>query len=216
MVNINRIEPAPACLKQQIDYNCGDVLERLEKDFFGKCYICETNLFSTNIEHFIAHKGDKTLKFDWNNLFLACNHCNNIKLTTEILNCTDPKHNVEERIIYNPISYTEQDIEIKADNQFTTDVLTQNTVDVLNKVYNGHTKIKTRDAKKLKEFFLEEMMQFQKLMLDYHKEKNNKHKLAEIEKNIKTELHKGSKLTAFKRQIIKNFTNYHKLKQYFD
>jgi len=216
MVNIKRKEPAPVCLEKQIDYNCDDVLEKLEKVFFGKCYICETNLFSTNIEHFKAHQGNKSLKFDWNNLFLGCSHCNNIKLTNEILNCTESKQDVENQIIYNSISYEEQNIEIKVADKFYNDELTKNTVDLLNKVYNGHTKIKTKDAKKIKLFFLEEMMQFQSLMILYGKEKNNKLKITEIEKNIKAELHKGSKLTAFKRQIIKNFLNYKSLKQYFD
>jgi len=215
MVNIERKEPAPTCLQTQTDYKCGDVLEKLEKVFFGKCYICETATFSTNVEHFKAHQGDIALKFDWNNLFLACNHCNNIKLTTEILNCTDPNHDVEERIEYNSISVIEQPIEIKANNNYN-DKLTKDTVDLLNKVYNGHTKIKTIDAKKLKMSLIKEMLQFQNLMLDYYEGKNNIHKLAEIERNIKVELHKGSKLTAFKRQIIKDFENYSPLKQYFD
>jgi len=215
MVNLERKEAAPTCLQAQIDYKCGDVLEKLEKVFYGKCYICETAIFSTNVEHFKPHKGNKVLKFDWNNLFLACNHCNNIKLTTEILNCTDPNHDVEERIEYNSISFIEQPIEIKANNNYN-DKLTTDTVDLLNKVYNGHTKIKTRDAIKLKEKLLQEMIQFQQLMLNYSKEKNNKYKLAEIERNIKAEIHKGSELASFKRQIIKNYSNYHNLKIYFD
>jgi len=216
MVNLDRNEPAPICLQAKIDYKCGDVLEKLEKVFFGKCYICETDLFSKNVEHFCAHKGNTSLKFDWNNIFLACNHCNNIKLSTDILNCTNPKHDVEDRIVYNSISYIEQPIEIKANINFKKDKLTKNTVILLNKVFNGHTKIKSRDANTLKEYFIEEMLQFQKLMLDYNKERNNKYKLAAIEENIKAELHKGSKLTAFKRQIIKNYSNYHSLMEYFD
>ncbi len=83
-------------------------------------------------------------------------------------------------------------------------------------MYNGHTKIKTRDANNLKEYLLEEMLQFQQLMLRYSKEKHNKFKISEIEKHIEAELHKGSKLTGFKRQVIKTFKNYHELKQYFD
>ncbi len=60
------------------------------------------------------------------------------------------------------------------------------------------------------------MLQFRDLILKYNKERHNKLKTSENEKNIEAELHKGSKLTAFKRQIIKDFKNYHKLKQYFD
>ena len=39
----------------------------------------------------IAHGGNLDLKFDWNNLFLSCRHCNSIKNTREyatgILDC---------------------------------------------------------------------------------------------------------------------------------
>ena len=58
------------------DYKCGDVLELLKNDFKNKCYICECkeSLISRNTEHFIPHKGDKNLKFDWNNLFWSCSH----------------------------------------------------------------------------------------------------------------------------------------------
>jgi len=216
MINIERTEIAPDCLKKEIDYNCGDVLEKLEADFLGKCYMCETDLFSTNIEHFKPHKDNKKLKFDWKNLFLAYDRCNNIKLTNEILDCTNPEFDVEKRLVYKSIFYVEQDIEIEVDTAYKNESLTKNTVVLLNKIYNGHTKIKTRDAKKIKEYFLEEMLQFQQLMLKYSKEKHNKLKVNEIEKNIKSELHKGSKLTAFKRQIIENYKNYHHLKQYFD
>ncbi len=215
MINITRKEKAPDCLKKQTNYNCEDVLEKLEKDFLGKCYICETNQFSTNVEHFKAHKGNKKLKFDWENLYLACNHCNNIKLTTDILDCTNPKQNVEEQIIYNSISEIKEKIKIKVNELYKNDKLTLQTVDILNKVYNGHTKIKEIDANNLKIYFLEEMLYFQGLMLKYNKEKFNEKKLSKIESKIEDELHKGSKLTAFKRQIIKKY-NYKKLQKYFD
>lgn len=215
MINIQRKESMPECLKKEIDYKCGDVLDKLEKDFYDKCYICETDLFSINVEHFIPHKGDKKLKYDWNNLFRACSYCNSIKRTTEILNCTDENSGIEDKIIYNPIYNVEEDIRIEL-NAEENDKLAQNTVQVLNKVYNGHTPIKTKNAKKMKLALIEEMLQFQKLMSDYAKEKHNKLKTKRIEQSIAEELHKGSKLTAFKRQIIKNFENYHKLKQYFD
>ncbi len=213
MINITRKETAPDCLKKQTDYNCDDVLEKLETDFFGKCYICETNLFSTNIEHFKAHQNDKKLKFEWTNLFLACGHCNNIKSTTEILNCTVPKHDVENKITYKPLYLPANEVKISTTE---SDELSLNTINILNKVYNGHTKIKKRDGLTLKEYLVEEMLSFHNLILNYSRAKHNKIKLSRMEICIKEELHKGSKLTAFKRQIIKDNTKYHQFKKYFD
>ena len=77
MINIIKSQPEPTCLvserKKKIgDYKCGEVLIRLQKDFYNKCYICENQGFSDIIvEHFIPHRGDRTLMFDWNNLFFA-------------------------------------------------------------------------------------------------------------------------------------------------
>ncbi len=213
MINIVRSETAPDCLKKQQDYKCGDVIEKLEKDFLGKCYICETDLFSINVEHFKAHGGDKTLKFEWSNLFFACGHCNNIKLSTDILDCTNKQHNIGQNIKFTPIYLPVSKVEIEAKK---TDSLTLNTVKILNKVYNGHTDIKTKDAQKIKNFLIEEIINFQSLMLKHNKEKHNIVKIKEIENDIKSELHKGSKLTAFKRQIIKDNTSYKQFEQYFD
>ncbi|MDR0843918.1 MAG: hypothetical protein LBN71_01745, partial [Tannerella sp.] len=42
---------------------------------------CEDEVGDPVVEHFIAHKGDNKLKYDWNNLFYACHRCNNIKET---------------------------------------------------------------------------------------------------------------------------------------
>ena len=213
MINIARKEKAPKCLEKKKKYDCEEVLEKLQNDFLGKCYICETNFFSVNVEHFIPHKGNMELKYKWANLFLACNHCNNIKSTAIILDCTNTEHNVEKNIQYQPIFFPVQKIKIKAN---TNDKLTKNTVKLLRKIYNGHTKHKSIDAEKLKEYIVSEILYFQSLMLRFKKEKYNKFKQEEIEKLIKAELHRGSKLTAFKRQIVKNNKQYKKFQKYFD
>ena len=64
--------------KESGTYNTLDVFDALNEMFHGKCYLCEQR-GSYQIEHLVPHKGDKNLEFNWNNLFLACPHCNNIK-----------------------------------------------------------------------------------------------------------------------------------------
>ena len=59
--------------------------------FHGKCYICENKQITFyQIEHLIPHRGDIDLKYDWNNLFLVCAHCNNTKRDKfePVLDCT--------------------------------------------------------------------------------------------------------------------------------
>lgn len=77
-------------------YNTPEVNAALKEMFHGKCYICENKqITSYQIEHLIAHRGNKDIKYDWNNLFLSCAHCNNTKMDkfTPIVDCT--KENVE-------------------------------------------------------------------------------------------------------------------------
>ncbi|HEY5125388.1 MAG TPA: HNH endonuclease, partial [Ignavibacteria bacterium] len=108
MVYLEKSQPAPDCLeiekaKANGNYRSAEVLNRLKNDFKNKCYICEyKEPVTINVEHFRPHKGNKDLEFDWNNLFWACGHCNNIKLAKfdNILNCTDLTHNIEKKLKY--------------------------------------------------------------------------------------------------------------------
>ena len=87
MVKIVRSFPAPSSLEREArkasgSYSEKDVVERLIQDFHGKCYICEMDeLQDPQVEHLLPHKNGKYVdrKFDWNNLFLSCGHCNSVK-----------------------------------------------------------------------------------------------------------------------------------------
>ncbi len=62
-------------------YNTTEVNLALKEMFHNKCYICENKqVTSYNIEHLHPYYKNKNLKYDWNNLFLSCAHCNNTKL----------------------------------------------------------------------------------------------------------------------------------------
>lgn len=72
-------------------YNTPEVNKALQELFHGKCYICENKqVTSYQIEHLVPHHNKPDLKYDWNNLFLSCAHCNNTKLDQyhPILDCT--------------------------------------------------------------------------------------------------------------------------------
>lgn len=87
MVKVVRSFPAPESLAKEAKkvtgrYDKQDVIERLKKDFHNKCYICEMKeLQDPNVEHLRPHKNGKypERKFDWENLFWSCGHCNGIK-----------------------------------------------------------------------------------------------------------------------------------------
>ena len=87
--------------ENESSYNIESVNQALKEIFHGKCYICENKaVTSYQIEHLVPHRGDKTLKYDWKNLFWSCAHCNNIKSDKyePILDCT--KEPVEKMIAF--------------------------------------------------------------------------------------------------------------------
>ncbi len=129
MLYFKKSQPAPECLEREKtkasgDYKCGCVLARTRDDFKNKCYLCEyKEPESINLEHFVAHRGDLDLKFDWNNLFWACAHCNSTKHDRfgEILDCTNPKHDVESKLkcAFSPFPFEMPQIESLHDDERT-------------------------------------------------------------------------------------------------
>lgn len=87
MVKIERTPTPPASLaveKLKSNGSCTeqDVVDLLESDFYAKCYLCgQDELQSIEVEHLLPHYNGKLKerKFDWNNLFYSCAHCNSVK-----------------------------------------------------------------------------------------------------------------------------------------
>lgn len=87
MVKVRRTFPAPQSLQEEAKkengtYALQDVVCQLKQDFNEKCYICEMkDLQDPQIEHLLPHQKGKyqDRKFDWENLFWSCGHCNNVK-----------------------------------------------------------------------------------------------------------------------------------------
>lgn len=82
MVKINRTPTPPASLarKSGACYREDDVVTQLRNDFNDKCYLCERDeIQSPEVEHLQPHGGNPILKYQWENLFLSCAHCNSVK-----------------------------------------------------------------------------------------------------------------------------------------
>ena len=199
MYNVDRSFPEPQSLKIEKlkisgKYNSEDVLERLVEDFFNKCYLCEEKEISgINVEHLKPHKGDIDKKFQWENLFLVCPHCNNTKLGNEdeIIDCTNPSHKVNDWIEYNFISFPKTKVELKIINNID---IVNNTVTLLDKIYNGSTVNKKFEADNIKKKIMREIQSFENLIFEYVY--NSKKELVE---EIKEKLSSKSAFSAFKR-----------------
>ncbi|MDR2496620.1 MAG: HNH endonuclease [Tannerellaceae bacterium] len=208
MVYLEKSQPAPASLAEEKqkangNYRKEDVVERLKNDFKNKCYLCELKApTSINIEHFEPHKGDVDKKFNWNNLFLSCPHCNNTKgdKCDKILNCTKKADDVENRLkyIFRPFPIERIDIVALDDSAET-----QNTKELLLEIYNGTTPFKKLESANLRKQILDEISEFQQLLLDYFSDTVSAEKRQLLSSKICLHISRESAFTAFKRWIIK-------------
>ncbi|MEG1411153.1 MAG: HNH endonuclease [Terrisporobacter sp.] len=215
MINIKRTENVPSSLEiekvkaetknnpKSGKHNLEDVIQQLEHDFKKKCYLCETKTTSFEVEHLKSHQGDIKLKFDWNNLFLSCRHCNNSKSTSfdNILDCT--KEDVEKEIRYRiDLTYI-ANVEITTTSE---DERVKKIVELLEKCFNGeNTPTKTLDSKNIKRKIVKEVKDFLECINDYidAKEYDEEDEIPELEKSIKRHLNNNSEYVSFKRCIIK-------------
>ena len=183
-------------------YNTEEVNAALQDIFYNKCYLCEDQgLTSCQIEHLKPHKGDPELKFSWDNLFLVCTHCNNIKGDKywPIWDCT--QEDVDEHIAFRKEGYFGKPESLKFS---PLDELpeTQNTCALLNDVYYGTTPQKIIEANFIRKKLREEVGKFKNLVRDYMQAQGNQKK--ELYHTIKHELLSSSPFAAFKRWLIRD------------
>ncbi|MDM2848783.1 hypothetical protein OGX83_09790 [Citrobacter sp. Cpo074] len=171
MFNVIRPTEIPHSLTLRKDYKGEDVLNALKVCFHKKCYLCETKEpHDINIEHFIPHEGDLHLKFDWNNLYLVCSRCNNIKLADRatLLDCCDTTQDVSKKIkILPPCSPYAKKMLIEPNTQ---DDVVLNTASLLDKIYNSeHTINKEVTGSFLRKKVFDEMIDLTIHMINYLK-----------------------------------------------
>lgn len=183
-------------------YNTSEVNRALREMFHGKCYICENKqVTSYQIEHLHAHRGDRDLKYDWNNLFLACAHCNNTKLGKyePIVDCT--KENVEEMIAFRKKGYfgTEEQLLFEP-LIFNEEIM--NTIKLLQEVYYGSTPQKRMEAKILRRILRKELSEFKEYVREYREAEDDEKE--DLKYLIKQQLENSSSFAAFKRWLIRD------------
>jgi uncharacterized protein (TIGR02646 family) len=219
MIFFPKSQPAPDCLATEMlktsgDYNCSGVVSRLKDDFKNKCYLCEQKSpTSINIEHFIPHGGDHIFKFDWNNLFFSCAHCNNVKSSwqtrtkfTDLLNCTLAEDRVDQIMEYHFDVSTPQGTLAKEHVRISAlrdEARVQRTAELLNEIFQGTTVQKVIESANLREKLLEEMRALIDLVSKFLQAKTptlQQRRKEEIMKHLQSD----SAFTAFKRNLIRN------------
>lgn len=198
MVKLNKRPNPPAPILSENDYRTNPNFAAIVEDCYSKCYICENDKATTlNIEHLISHKGNNTLKYDWNNLLLACGHCNSIKggRFDNILNPTecDPEDFIALTLT------TESFVEKVIVEALSEDENILQTADLLRLVYNGGTTaIKEIECTTLRNLISENIVRFLLYIKGYYEEPE-----LNYEALIQKEISKSSAFAAFKRKIIR-------------
>lgn len=182
-------------------YNTPEVNMALVEMFHGKCYICENKegISSYQIEHLIPHRGDAVLKYDWNNLFWACAHCNNIKSGRydPILDCS--KIDVDRKIAFRKEGYFGEDEKYVFEALEESDEI-KNTIDLLHEVYYGSTLQKKMEAVNIRRALRSDLSAFKNLVRAYYEVED--YAKAEIKEAICKEVGQGAAFAAFKRWLL--------------
>jgi hypothetical protein len=201
MVKIDRSPlPKGITINSAKDYRSELVYSLLFNDFYGKCYICEDTTFtSPEVEHRVSQSSNAESKYDWNNLFLSCSHCNGIKGNKydNIIDCTviDP-----ESYLFLAVSNI-KNIVIKAQGNLQG---IDETVELLDKVYNGiQSPITDSGCVKLRNKVFKEVAEFRNLVLRYLQEENGNIKQI-YKRQISERLQRASSFAAFKRKIVRD------------
>lgn len=213
MVKIERTYPPPASLcpengKPPTSYKKADVLEQLKKDFYGKCYLCNMGKVpDPQVEHLRAQTDDISLKFDWDNLFYSCSHCNLMKTKSDyklILDCC--KEDPEEFLVF---SLKENDIFVESNSE-RQDIL--NTAKLLMAVYtNNDTPTRSIAIQVRLQMLQEEMNLFHRVLSKYRKNPQ----LPRHKKVLSELLHRKSQFAAFKRAFMRrHLKSYQELEEF--
>lgn len=192
--------PSNVTIKSENDYRKDPLLKMLAEDCHNKCYICEIKPTTINIEHIIPHRNDLALKFDWNNLFLACSHCNNIK-GARFNKILDPTKCDPEEHIALSVDISNRLLERVLVEPLKTDSDTMQTAELLGFVFNGgSTDIKEIECSILRnEHLVPNIRLFYQYIRNYQEEPDLG--FAEI---IRKEIDRSSAFAAFKRKIVRD------------
>lgn len=204
MIKIDRnpIPPPSLAIEAQNvngDYNKPDVIQRLKEDSNDKCYICELKgLSDPEVEHLKPHHGRKIRErvFDWNNLFYACPHCNNLKKESKyddkIIDCCieDPEEMLEQCYEYGHVRVHNI---VPQERAVMTAELVQDSFEKRN------TGIREAACQHRVERLAEEMNVLYKTLEKYKKNPESSH----YKRSLRSSLSRKSIFAAFKRNYVK-------------
>lgn len=207
MINIIRDPQIPDALSKN---SFAGVKEALIKMQHYKCYLCESKeSVTTHIEHF-KPKSKEGAKFEWENLLLACDHCNSIKNYVadkiegfELLDCTNFDTIITDEIAFYCGGMPREKVRIEPVISDGASKAVEDTVYLLNQIFNYNSESLAFDAKALTDEAIKEVKKLMDLIHEYEYESHTGAKKARMLSDMHDMLSIESPFTAFKIWYIK-------------
>lgn len=198
MIRVAKHPVSPASLVRpgNTEYNHQDVQSQLLTDQHHKCYLCERSVGTDyQIEHLKSSHHHPALKTVWSNLFLSCGYCNGKKSNNYDGILNPSTENVEDLIV------CKHDVSSKKINftasQDTAEI--RQTIQLLEKVFNGSGKIRKVREEQFYNQFLKSMNHFVSLVTNFLRDGSDDNIQA-----ICGELQINKEFLAFKKDILKS------------
>ena len=198
MIQLQKTTTAPASLTNKKRDDSDDVKDLLAKDHYDKCYICERQRTTDfQIEHLHSQEHYPNERYNWDNLFFACSYCNTKKSSNfdDIVNPT--KEAIEEKIVQT-LNYSENKAYFIPNDTDTSKAI-QQTIELLNRIFNGENRMRNFKEERFFEEFLSKMNKFEQAINDYLSTPT-----PETKQVIKELLSIKEEFLGFKYWIIKN------------
>ena len=188
-------------------YSDGDVMQICIDDNHKKCYICESGGEPLQAEHVKAHRGNKDLEYDWQNILPACVYCNSMKRHLKydnILNCCT--HDPEDYLVTSMAD--ELTIEINVYTPHENNPQAVETKSLLESVYNNVATAQRRDySPKLRRKVVSELNKL-KNALDSYANEPDAHLRESFRQSIIKLTMRCTPFAAIKRDYIKSIPAY--------
>lgn len=195
MIQVYKRKKAPEELASK-GYKCDEVKEAILKDQHDKCYLCERKMTTDyQVEHLASQKHYANLTDEWNNLFMACNYCNDRK-KHYYDDLPSPASLPFEELILHTVDEEKQKASFS--NQQANDERLKRTAQLLEKLYNGKGNIRNLMEKRFWDVFHD-------LYLDYMRHINDylQHPTDDNKRLIENDLNVSQPILAFKYAVIK-------------
>ena len=197
MIRVFKNNDAPKSLAKHTSWDEKDVIEQLQTDQHGKCYLCErVQITDFQVEHLKSRDNSSILTYEWTNLFWACSYCNG-KKSSSFDNLLNPAAKNIEDLIHQSFDFPNANV-VFSSNGTSSEEITS-TISLLDRIFNVTNRLRTIREQRFYDYAMSRITSFQKMVTDWLSDNSKENKDAIIEElNIKSEL------LGFKYWIIKS------------